>query len=81
MIDKAEFMEKIKQQFMEVDDINVDENTDFRQFDEWDSLTGMAIQVMVTDDYGVDLTIDVFKSLNTVGEIYDFVNENTKVHG
>ncbi len=77
MIDKNEFIEKIKCQFIDLEGVNTDENTKFRDLDDWDSLTGMAIQVMIKDDFGVDLNVDEFKSLITFGEIYSFVISNS----
>lgn len=75
MVNKIEFIEKFKEQFVEPEIININENTEFRQLDDWDSLTGMAIQVMIQDDYNVELTIDKFKTLLTVGEVFEFIKE------
>lgn len=76
MINRSEFIENFKEQFIEPEVISVNENTEFRHIDDWDSLTGMAIQVMIADNYKVDLTVDKFKSLNTVGDIINYIDSN-----
>lgn len=75
MINKNNFIKKIQEQFVE--DINIDESTKFRDLDAWDSLTGMAIQIFIKDDYDIDLSVSEFKLLNTIGDIFDFVETNT----
>jgi acyl carrier protein len=75
MINKIEFLEKFKEQFLSSNTLDINENTEFRQLDDWDSLTGMAIQVMIQDDYGVDLTVEKFKTLLTPGEVLEFIQQ------
>jgi acyl carrier protein len=76
MINKKEFIKKIQEQFMDSEGLAFEESTRFRDIDGWDSLTGMAIQVMIKDDYDIDLTVDKFKSFDTIGDILDFVKTN-----
>lgn len=72
------FAQIIREQFVEdnIDSIKI--NTDIRSLDTWDSLTGMAILTVILDDYGVDIPVDVFKKLNTIEELFDFVKNNQK---
>lgn len=72
------FTQKIREQFVEdnIDSIGI--TTDIRSLDTWDSLTGMAILAIIADDYGVDIPIDVFKKLNTIQELFDYVQSNKK---
>ena len=51
-------------------------DTIFRNLDSWDSLTGMAIQVMLEDNYGVRIPDETFKSFKTINDIYEFVKNN-----
>ena len=71
MKNKTEFINDIKLEFEDV--INLNEDSIFRDFDSWDSLTGMAIQVMLEDNYGVHLSDETFKSFKTINDIYEFV--------
>ena len=75
MKNKIEFINDIKLEFEE-DDVNINEDTLFRDLDSWDSLTGMAIQVMLEDSYGVTIPDESFKSFKTINDIYEFVKNN-----
>ena len=75
MIDKLDFIEKFKNEFLDVEDIEFNADTKFRDLDSWDSLTGMAIIVMLEDNYNLKLTVDKFEKTNTVGEIYNHLVE------
>jgi acyl carrier protein len=74
MKNKIEFINDIKKEFE--DAVNLNEDSIFRDFDSWDSLTGMAIQVMLEDNYGVRLPDETFKSFKTINDIYEFVKNN-----
>jgi len=68
-----EFLNKFKEQFIDSEEISLTLDDDFRKIDSYDSLTGMAIIVMIKDEFGVDLTDEEFKSLPTVKAVYDYV--------
>lgn len=74
MKNKIEFINDIKKEFE--DAVNLNEDSIFRDFDSWDSLTGMAIQVMLEDNYSVRLPDETFKSFKTINDIYEFVKNN-----
>ena len=42
---------------------------DFRTVDEWDSLKGFMLLVMLENDYGRPMTVETFLETNTVGEL------------
>jgi acyl carrier protein len=42
---------------------------DFRTVDEWDSLKGFMLLVMLENDYGRPMTVERFLQTNTVGEL------------
>ena len=68
-----EFTKKFQNQYFDADTFDLHPETDFRQIDSWDSLTGMAVLVMIKDDYGVDITAETFKTLKTVNDVYTLV--------
>jgi len=68
------FIENFKSQFIDGDTIAVDASTDFRQIESWDSLTGMAVLVMVKDEYGIAMSDTDLKQCKTVGDIIDYVS-------
>ena len=75
MINKIEFLENLKNEFLDLEDDNFTEDIKFRDLDSWDSLTGMAVQVMIEDNYNVKLTTDNFKKLDTVLDVFNHIVE------
>jgi len=71
---KDKFIEDFKSQFIDGETIAVDASTDFRQIESWDSLTGMAVLVMIKDEYGIDMSDTDLKKCKTVGDIIDYVS-------
>jgi len=72
-MDKAAFLTQFRDQFIDADEISLDWTTPFREVGSFDSLTGMAIIVMIKDEFGVDITEKEFKACATAGELYDQV--------
>ena len=72
------FIEKFKSELMESDDIQISRETDFRNLGSWDSLTGMAVLVMIKDEYGIDMPVDALKACKTVGDIEDYIVKHKK---
>ena len=78
-MNKPEFIENVKAQFVDADNITLTMDTDFRQIESYDSLTGMTILVMIKDIYGVDLSDAEYKSRKTVKDLFDLVE--SKING
>jgi acyl carrier protein len=67
-----EFIEKFSEQLMdEAQPITYE--TEFRKLGSWDSLTGMAVIMMIEDEYQVKVENDTFRKFTTVGNIFDYV--------
>ncbi len=71
---RDKFIEDFKSQFIDSDEITVDASTEFRKIGSWDSLTGMAVLVMIKDEYGVDMADTDLKKCNTLQDIFEFVS-------
>lgn len=69
----SDFLQAFKEQYADYEEIELTTDMDFRTIDSYDSLTGMAILVMVKDEFGIEMTDDEYKSLHTVREVYDYV--------
>jgi acyl carrier protein len=52
-------------------------DTDFRDIDDWDSLTALGVISMIDDEYNVKLSGEELKSSNSVRDIFNIVK--TKV--
>lgn len=76
-MDLTAFVNKFASQFSEEDMINITEDKIFRETDTWDSLTGMAILMMIEDEYNLTISPDQFIKLKTAREVYEFI-QSTK---
>lgn len=71
-----EFLEKIKPEFVDSANI-INLETKFRELEDWDSLTGMSIIVLLEEEYGKRIPDDIFKSCITFYDVYKFINEES----
>lgn len=70
------FINNVRLQFMDPEDVTLEMSSEFRQIDSYDSLTGMTIMVMIKDEYGVDINEAAYRSKKTIQELFDFVALN-----
>jgi len=55
----------------------LDPQAPFRNVGSWDSLTGMAIIVMIEDKYGIQISDAEFRNLITLQDIIDLVQKKS----
>jgi acyl carrier protein len=67
------FLNEFKEQYVDADEITITPDSNFREIDSYDSLTGMAILVMIKDKFHVEMTDDEYKSLHSVREVFDYI--------
>jgi acyl carrier protein len=60
----------------ELDSNDVNLETKFRDLDEWDSLLGMSIIMVLEENYKIKISDDVFREFNTFSDIYLFLKSN-----
>lgn len=72
-MEKEIFISNVKEQFIDAEDVDFAMNTEFRQLDTYDSLTGMTIMVMIKDEYGIDISEEEYRSKKNLQELYDFI--------
>lgn len=75
-MDINEFLEKIKSELSDSADL-ITAETRFKELDEWDSLTGMSILILLEESYGKRISEDIFKSCITFVDIYNHINEKS----
>jgi acyl carrier protein len=68
------FLAQIKE-VLEIDNREILLSDIFRDFDEWDSLSRLSLIAMLDDEYEVEIEEEMFKTLITIGDLY---NEVTK---
>jgi len=75
-MEQEKFLEQFIAQF-DTEPVGVTMDTDFRDIDDWDSLTALGVISMIDDEYGVKLSGEELKASNTVMDIFNIVK--TKV--
>ncbi|HEX8358318.1 MAG TPA: acyl carrier protein [Segetibacter sp.] len=73
-MDEDKFIKDFTDQFVDGDEITVDTSTKFREIGSWDSMTGMAVLLMIKDAYGVDMSDTDLRKCTTVQDVFDFVS-------
>lgn len=68
-----EFVANFADQFDETDASEIMANTNFRELDEWSSLTGLSVIAMVKTSYNKTITGAELRSCNTVEEVFNLV--------
>lgn len=74
-MDIEKFIESLEE-ILEVDCGTVKLVDVFREYDQWDSITLLSLMATLEDDYGVTIPRKEFEELNTVQELFDYVNKN-----
>lgn len=65
---KEKFIELFKE-VLEVDDKEINLTDEFRDYDEWDSLTYLSLIAMLDDEYEIIIETEEFKSIRTVQDL------------
>ncbi len=73
-IDEFSFIEKIKF-FLETNE-KLELYTNLNEIEDYDSLTIMAIVAWINDEYKIDCKTDQISQMNTVDEIFQFINSH-----
>jgi len=46
---------------------------EFREYEEWDSLSYLSVIAMIDEEYGFVIPRDEFSQLKTIYDLYDFI--------
>lgn len=68
-----DFIKKLAEVYEEANLSDFTPETDFKDFDEWSSLTSLSIVAMVGDEYGVIIRGDEIRQAKTVQDLFDIV--------
>ena len=69
-----EFTSKIEEQFME-GTVKLTPESDFRDNDEFDSLVGMAMLVVIKENFAYEMSVDEYLSCHTTNELYNKIKK------
>lgn len=77
-METLEFIKNFSEQFDDTEVSVFSLETNFRELDEWSSLTALAVMNMIGKKYNVFLKSDEMKATNTVHELFDLVQCKNK---
>jgi len=69
-----DFIEAFKEA-LEIEDREVGMNENFRDYDEWDSLSQLSLIAMLDENYGVEIEMKDFNELLTVQALFNEVKK------
>lgn len=68
-----EFIQHFAEQLDETDVNELTAETKFRDLEEWSSIIGLSIILMVDEEYGITIGADDMKQAETIGELFNIV--------
>ena len=68
-----EFVQNFANQFDDTDAELLTPSTKFRDLEEWSSLIGLSIILMIDEEYGITLGADDMKQAQTIEELFNIV--------
>ena len=68
-----EFIENCAEQFDDTESSEIQADTEYRELDEWTSLTALSIIAMIDEEYDVQLKADEMRKTQTIQELFDLV--------
>lgn len=75
-MDRKNFIEKFAEA-LEIEEMaELQEATEFRSLDEWDSLAYLNIIAMLDEEYDIQIENAAFKQLRTLGDIIGYIENN-----
>ena len=72
------FIEEIKKQFIDGDEIEINGESNFKDFESWDSLTRMSIIFMIKEIYNVEIDLEDLKLDKNPEELYARILKHKK---
>ena len=73
-MNQKEFIKNLKNQYVDPEEIQLEMSTKFKELDSFDSLTGMSIIVFIKDEFNIDVSLNDFKAIETVQQLYDHIS-------
>lgn len=75
-MDIQEFINHFENVFDDTDISTLTPETNFRELDEWSSMSALATMAMVSDEYDVELTADEMRNNTTFIDLFNVVKSH-----
>ena len=73
-MEKETFVKNFASQLDETDPELIEFTTNFKDLEEWSSLTALSIMAMSDEEYGVKLTAEDIKNSTTLADLYETIS-------
>lgn len=73
-----EFIQNFADQFDDTDASEITATTEFKQLDEWSSLTALSIIAMVDEEYDITIKGDDIRTSNTIEDLFNVVKSKAE---
>ncbi|MBD5371388.1 MAG: acyl carrier protein [Bacteroides sp.] len=70
-----EFIEKFSEIFDDTDVATLTPETNFRELDEWSSLSALGVIALADEEFDVELSASEMRNANTIQELFDLLNK------
>ncbi len=70
-----EFIEKFAEIFDDTDASTLTPETNFRDLDEWSSLSALGVIALADEEFDVELSGAEMRKANTIRELFDIINK------
>lgn len=75
-MENQDFIKNFIEQLEDHDGSEITMETEFRKLEVWDSLTGVAVQIMISDNYNATIPDSDFKNAKTLEDLYQLTLRN-----
>ena len=75
MKNQEALIKALKDVFEDLDTSNFNLKTEFKNNDEWDSMTALSLITIIDQEFGKSISGEKIKELNTIEELILFINE------
>jgi acyl carrier protein len=74
----SEFLNNFANQFDETEQSVFNLKTNFKELNEWSSLTALSVMAMIDEEYGIMLSGNEINVANTIEDLFKLVEQKNK---
>jgi len=75
MKNQEKLLKLMEEIFEDIDTSSFALQTEFKNNDEWDSMTALSLITILDQEFGISISGEKIKELNTIEELILFINE------
>ena len=75
MKNQNKLLKLMNEVFEDIDTSNFNLSTEFKNNDEWDSMTSLSLITSLDQEFGVSISGEEIKEITTIEELINFINE------